>query len=105
MDHDLLEPLEQPVSQRQRIYQALEELIIYRALRPGEVAGFLVYQALVGSFFGLGFLLVHDQIIGLLGRLAGPREEGEVRGAAERSGRPYGRRLTRTLVPDGTRIG
>ncbi|MGH2817337.1 MAG: hypothetical protein ACRDJS_02610 [Actinomycetota bacterium] len=26
------------------------------------IAGFLVYQAMVGSAFGLGFLLLHNQI-------------------------------------------
>ena len=36
VDHGLLEPLEQPVPLRQRIYQALEELIIFGALRPGQ---------------------------------------------------------------------
>jgi DNA-binding GntR family transcriptional regulator len=36
VDHDLLELLEQPVPLRQRIYETLEELIIFGALRPGQ---------------------------------------------------------------------
>jgi uncharacterized membrane protein YhaH (DUF805 family) len=43
---------------------------------------FLVYQAMVGGAFGLGFILLHNQITALLGWLVRPREE-EVGKAAE----------------------
>jgi hypothetical protein len=52
------------------------------------VAGFLVYQALVGGGFGLGFVLLHNQVLALLDWRAKSQHEGQLTDAAEPPGRP-----------------
>jgi hypothetical protein len=41
-----------------------------RAGLSNGVIGFLVYQVMVGAGFGLGFVLLHNQLSNLLGRLS-----------------------------------
>ena len=45
-----------------------------RAGLSNGLAGFLVYQVMVGGAFGLGFVLVHNQVSALLRRVARRRE-------------------------------
>jgi hypothetical protein len=45
-----------------------------RAGLSSGMAGFLVYQVMVGAAFGLGFVLVHNQVSALLRRFARRRE-------------------------------
>ena len=45
-----------------------------RAGLSNGLVGFLVYQVMVGAAFGLGFVLVHDRVTGLLRRVAERRE-------------------------------
>jgi hypothetical protein len=46
------------------------------------LASFLVYQAMVGGAFGLGFVLLHSQIATLLGRIGSARNSPSAGGAA-----------------------
>jgi hypothetical protein len=51
------------------------------------VAGFLVYQALVGGAFGLGFVLLHHHVLALLDWRAKSKHGGELTNAADPPGR------------------
>jgi hypothetical protein len=55
----------------------LFELVVGPSSRAGlsnGVTAFLAYQVMVGAGFGLGFVLVHNQVSTLLGKLARRRE-------------------------------
>lgn len=53
-----------------------------RAGLSNGLAGFLVYQVMVGAAFGLGFVLVHNQVAALLQEFARRREvPGEPEGS------------------------
>jgi hypothetical protein len=57
-----------------------------RAGLSNGVAGFLVYQAMVGGAFGLGFVLLHNHVVWLLDWRAG-RSTRDKPGTTEPSGR------------------
>jgi hypothetical protein len=58
-----------------------------RAGLSNGVVGFLVYQTLVGGAFGLGFVVLHNQVLALLDWRAKSKHEGELTNAAEPPGR------------------
>jgi hypothetical protein len=47
------------------------------------MAGFLIFQAMVGGAFGLGFVLLHNQITALLTRAGSGRDSPERGGGAQ----------------------
>jgi hypothetical protein len=59
-----------------------------RAGLSNGVVGFLVYQALVGGAFGLGFVVLHNQALALLEWREKSKHEGELTNTAEPPGRP-----------------
>lgn len=65
------------------IFELVGEGTSSRAGLSDGVMGFLVYQAMVGAAFGLGFVLLHNQFDALLTRLVGPRAQEEVGKAVE----------------------
>jgi hypothetical protein len=66
--------------------RALQELLLGGGVPPegGGWAGFIIFQAMVGSAFGLGFVLMYGQIRILIQRFRhDENDEGRLAGAAE----------------------
>jgi hypothetical protein len=57
-----------------------QQLLVGEGDLKDGLIGFLVYQALVGGLFGLGFLLLYEQVLAgiqkVLGEPAGPEADG-----------------------------
>ncbi|MGH2774953.1 MAG: hypothetical protein ACRDJT_05920 [Actinomycetota bacterium] len=60
------------------VARVAQEIFVGQGI-PDGLVGFVVYQALVGGAFGLGFLLLHNQIAALLGSVRAKRAaEGRI---------------------------
>jgi hypothetical protein len=58
---------------------AQELLVGDREIKDGLI-GFVLYQAIVGMLFGLGFLLLYQQVLAGLSKVLGEPERGEGEG-------------------------